>query len=78
MVNFKNKTTIIFFKMQNKTKNECPKNITMKNKNKSVFLLLYVYIQQICIISDQNPFSLVMHDKLYNKNSCDYLEWRTS
>jgi hypothetical protein len=36
-----------------------------------------IYIQ-ICIISDKKLFSLVIQEKLFNKNSYDYLEWQLS
>lgn len=46
------------------------------NTHKQLAKTIKVFLR--CLISDQKPFSLVIHNKLYNKNSYDYLEWQPS
>jgi len=67
MVNFKDKTTIIFFKYKKNPKKINKTPDILLGITKTLFLSfvdIYKYTQQICIISDQNTFSLVTHDKL--------------
>ena len=44
-------------------------NIQLGITKKSLFYFVNIKTQLICIVSDQNPFSWVMHDNLYKKKT---------